>query len=106
MPVINSELKVYFFSVKTKYKTYHTSDDSLVPSQEVREGGVGVVEHEVVLGAGQALEVDGGGSRRHGVVGRGRAVRRPVVQPVAAALALRALAAARAAQARARDLDH
>lgn len=77
-----------------------TGDDGLVPGEEVGEGGVGVVEHEVVLGAGQPHEVDGVGARGHGVVGRGRAVRRSVVQAVAAAARLR-LAAARA-----RDLDH
>lgn len=77
----------------------HTCDDGLVPGEQVGEGGVGVVEHEVVLGAGQALEVDGGGARRHREVGRGRALRRAVVQAVVRAVR-------RALRAPARDLDH
>lgn len=80
-----------------------TGDNGLVPGQEICEAGVGIVEHEVILGARQAHEVDGGGARRHREVGRGRAVRRPVVQPVVAAAAAQLV---RLARARARDLDH
>lgn len=43
--------------------TLHTRDDSLVPGEQVGEGGVGVIKHEVILGSGQALKVDGGGAR-------------------------------------------
>lgn len=53
----------------------------------------------MVLGAGEALEVDGGGARGHGEVGRRRAVRRRVVEPVVRAVRL-------GAGARRRDLDH
>lgn len=79
-------------------KVKSTCDDGLIPREKVGEGGVGVVEHEVVLGAGQAHEIDGVAVSGHRDVGQRRALRRPVVQPVRAAV--RRLGPAT------RDLDH
>lgn len=75
-----------------------TGYDSLVPRKQVGERGIGVVEHEVVLSARQALEVNRGRPRGNCEVGRGRALRRAVVEAVVRAL--------RALRLPPRDLDH